>query len=353
MTNFEIPNLPDAAHDAQAFPTSTDIDILAAGFSGNGIVSGVVVTAHSPANMSVDVSGGFIFWNGSNVPVTGANLAMSPSAVDPRRDLVVVSSTGVLSIVAGTPQAIDPDDASVVPLLPDVPANSIALESIDVAGGALTIVAADLLSKTLPSLGSTLLAANTVKAVTYFRAIGTTPVERWHFAGSLSPVGANGTYGDIAGPNVITAVPHIESRGGTLDRLAAWVQSGGAAGKDFRIAVYRATSDTSWYPNTLVLDSGVISSNGNGLKQVNVSQALAANTLYWFCLMHNSAVNTMFIRTLGAPIPYPILGIDINTFTTSLGVQVARNFGLGYPSTFPAGATLNVAGFAMAYRYSS
>ena len=70
---FTIPNHADANSPFQAEPDSVDFDILAAGYSGSGVISGCAVTAQGTPNMTVAVAAGIVSVAGARASVTGAN----------------------------------------------------------------------------------------------------------------------------------------------------------------------------------------------------------------------------------------------------------------------------------------
>lgn len=167
--------------------------------------------------------------------------------------------------------------------------------------------------------------------------IGTSPIERWYVAG-LSNALALTTGAPAIG--TLFALPFAVPRGGTLDRIAFQVTTLAASGTG-RCGIYQATSDTNVYPNALIVDSGSLSTASTGLKSATISQALTANTLYWFVYLAGTAAATIRCMALGGVRAF--MGID-NAIGAApgFGITVAQAFG-SLPATFPAGGTVMTA----------
>lgn len=126
---FTIPNTADAAFPAQAGPDTVDIEVLIAGLSGVGVVTGCAVTAQGAPDGTVAVAAGTIAVAGdypdvasSTVNVlTGAG-STAAHATLPRFDLIVANSSGALSVVVGT--------AAADPAFPPMPASSVLLAAL-------------------------------------------------------------------------------------------------------------------------------------------------------------------------------------------------------------------------------
>lgn len=131
---FGIPNKADALYPRQAGGFSADIDTIAAALAGDGVLSGLGVSAQSTPNMTVAVAAGqariggyFPFEVGENVTIATAD------TTNDRIDLIVIDYNGVVSRVGGT--------AAAKPVPPAVPANSLQLAQVYVAAGVTSIVA--------------------------------------------------------------------------------------------------------------------------------------------------------------------------------------------------------------------
>lgn len=183
--------------------------------------------------------------------------------------------------------------------------------------------------------------------VSYFRNVGTGGGlgERWYPANMANNY-ATTTVAIV--DDTLYAVPYLEVRGGTLDRIGIYL-SGAAAG-NFRLGIYRATSFTNLYPNNLVLDAGVVTFAA-GLRAATIAQALQPNTLYWLALLAESTpANPPYALDLGGTLP--MLGWT-NTFTSQTWCSVAQAYG-ALPATFTAGAALlGTTPLMIAVRYSA
>ena len=137
---FTIPNHADANSPFQAEPDSVDFDILAAGYSGSGVISGCAVTAQGTPNMTVAVAAGIVSVAGARASVTGANSTIGTAdGTDPRFDMITVNSSGTIATTAGT--------AAAVPELPSIPSNSVVLALIFVPANDTTIATAQITDK--------------------------------------------------------------------------------------------------------------------------------------------------------------------------------------------------------------
>lgn len=120
---FDVPDLSTAAFPGQARLFSTDLAILSLAASLSGVKSGCLVSAQGSPNMTLAVASGIIYWLNAEVVVGAGNVTITAAnATNDRIDLVVANSSGVKSVVAGTPAAI--------PVEPALPALSIALAQV-------------------------------------------------------------------------------------------------------------------------------------------------------------------------------------------------------------------------------
>jgi hypothetical protein len=120
---FTIPNEPDATYFDQAEPDAGDFQMIAAAFDQTGVVSGCAVSAQITPDMTVAVASGTVIVAGTLATVTSGNLSLtSASSVSPRFDLVVANSSGVKTVVAGTPSSN--------PVFPSIPGSSVVLAAV-------------------------------------------------------------------------------------------------------------------------------------------------------------------------------------------------------------------------------
>lgn len=172
--------------------------------------------------------------------------------------------------------------------------------------------------------------ANIAKAAAgeTFRVTGSTR-NRWYLGGHPAP-GALTTVAPTI--NVLRAVPFWTGRAIALDRIAINVTSLTAG--NMRLGIY--ADDGNGYPGALVADLGAVDVGTTGVKEITISRALNANTLYWLAIVGSAAAT---IRAIAGTSCYPILGID-SGLGTALGVGWSAAFTYGaLPSTFTAGGT--------------
>lgn len=164
-----------------------------------------------------------------------------------------------------------------------------------------------------------------------FRIKGAT-LDRRYVAGRV--VGnATGNTASLA-VNTMFFVPFINGSAATADRLGFEVQTAGAAGSVARVGIYSAKTDGTFVADTLLVDGGQYDATITGIKDTTISQALAAETLYWFSYLCGSAAPT--IRVVVAAECYALLGTTgANIFQAGTGYSVAQTYG-ALPATAPA-----------------
>jgi hypothetical protein len=143
---FTIPNfLHGAAYPTLSEPDSVDFDALVGAFNQTGVLSGCAVTAQVAPDMTVAVAGGTISSAGVTAAVAPGNVPITTAdATNPRYDLIVASSSGVKSAIAGTPLPSNgttnglPEEA----VYPPIPAGSVLLEAVYVPANATAITTA-------------------------------------------------------------------------------------------------------------------------------------------------------------------------------------------------------------------
>ncbi len=158
---FSIPNQADAFHASQASPDKVDIDILAAGYAGTGVVSGCAVTAQGSPDMTVAVAVGVVQVDGVNVAVTAGNVTIGTAdGTNPRFDLITVNNSGTKACTAGT--------AAASPVFPAIPANSLVLAAVYVPASDTTIASNQIVDKRVVVGGLlTLMPANNQTGTSY------------------------------------------------------------------------------------------------------------------------------------------------------------------------------------------
>jgi hypothetical protein len=165
---------------------------------------------------------------------------------------------------------------------------------------------------------------------------GTTGMERWYAAGVI----ISGSGLSTGAPVVATlqAIPIISLHGGTVDRIAFEVTTGGSAGSKARVGIYAATSQSNIYPNALVVDGGEFDTTTTGVKVATVSATLDPNVRYWAAYLCGTAAPTIRVPT-NTQLDGTIIGISsaIGNQMPPWGVRVAQTYG-ALPGTFPASA---------------
>jgi hypothetical protein len=137
---FTIPNIETSpTFDGQSVPDATDFQTLALGLNGTGVDNGCGVTAQSSPNMTVQVAAGNVTIIGTGVVAVAAvtSLAIGSPVTYDRKDIVVVNSSGVVSVVPGSYNTIPGwtrPGAGLPPVKGAIPANSALLAEVYVAG---------------------------------------------------------------------------------------------------------------------------------------------------------------------------------------------------------------------------
>src|SRR5688572_14621086 len=108
-------------------------------------------------------------------------------------------------------------------------------------------------------------AESVTKDLTYFRQVGTSPLDRLYLAGHTNCGNPSMSTLSFSIEN-IRALPILWNRGGKIDKLGINVSSAGGAGCKARLAIYEATSETDLYPGELVLDAGELAADSTGFK---------------------------------------------------------------------------------------
>lgn len=138
MAGFTIPNNADAAYPTQSGVDSGDLAIVLAGMAGTGVISGCAVTPS--ALLVIAIAAGVISVAGVQVSVAGTTKTHNVADVtNPRIDLVVVNSSGTVSITAGT--------AAAAPVYPAIPASSVVLAAVYIPALLATVISGDITDK--------------------------------------------------------------------------------------------------------------------------------------------------------------------------------------------------------------
>ena len=157
-------------------------------------------------------------------------------------------------------------------------------------------------------------------------------IECWYAAGA-EPGAPTSTLAVTAGR--LYAIPFYASRLITLDRLAFNVSTQ-SNGQNARIGIYSSHSKSDLYPDTLIYDSGNLSTTGTGVKNGATSLSISLTPgLYWFAMNCSS---TPTVRGFVVADCYSIFGYN-NTLNGSPNVGLIATLAFGaLPVTFPSGA---------------
>lgn len=176
---------------------------------------------------------------------------------------------------------------------------------------------------------------------------GTTNYEAWFAANCVSHTAFAANTALTA--NRLYAIPFVASHraGCALDRVAINVTTGSSG--NVRLGIY---TDSSGYPDALLLDCGTGSTTSTGVVSKTIAQALTPGGLYWLVAVFDA---TPTIRTIPVNSCSHALGFD-NTLGTAgnCGLYVSFSYA-ALPGTFPGSPTMITANPipALFYRYSS
>lgn len=186
--------------------------------------------------------------------------------------------------------------------------------------------------------------------ITYFRQVGTSPLECWY----SNQVSANAINTGTMANGTLMAVPFVVGRGCTIDRIGMEVTTLGVLSAA-HIGIYKATSPTNLYPSSLVVDSGALDTTSTGVKSATISQVLIPG-LYWFAHLSTSTAGAATLRVIGSSGCYPIFGTSSAMGTAfDIGLTVAKTYG-ALPDPYTASSTTinNTATFPIiAVRFST
>lgn len=145
---FTIPNYSVASVGDQAEPDSVDFQIL--GNTTTKVISGGEVTAEATNSQNVVVASFVVFTNSAYyVASSPTTISVGVGSANPRFDLIVVDSAGVVSVRTGTPSASNPT-------FPSLTANDVVLAAVYRSGSSGdTVSTADITDKRVFSSSNT------------------------------------------------------------------------------------------------------------------------------------------------------------------------------------------------------
>jgi len=248
-----IPNESAAPADAaQSTLYETDIKALVAGIGGDGVITGCAVTAQGTPNTTVAVATGVIKVGTTYAVVVAANVSMpAADATNPRWVLVSASNTGTLTATGGT--------AAAAPLLPAIPANSVALAAVWWPANDTTVGTAQITPKDVVVDSDPPDMRLKRSGATYYDIPGV-GIEGWRTIG-------------LDGSRIYYYPMSVRGRSITVTSLGFRVATAAGSGNTARVAIYRANVDGQ--PLSLVVGATGITINTTGARLTSVSATLA------------------------------------------------------------------------------
>lgn len=166
-----------------------------------------------------------------------------------------------------------------------------------------------------------------------YRQAGTT-VDVYYPGGNIT--GGFLTY--YTAKDLIHCVSFIVPNTITLDEIAVWLQTNGAAGKKCRLAIYDSPSQTDIFPDQLIVDSGeiAIDSGAAGYKTASINVTLTGGKNYWLCYVSNDNVGTL--GGTNQTFMSPIFGMSKTSFAEKFGLITTFTYA-AFPSTYPGTAS--------------
>jgi hypothetical protein len=144
---FTIPNenaaLPQAQREAQSAVDAVDLNIIAQGVMGEGVMGSAgagLVEAQTSPNATVKVAAGHVRVGSTVVAIAAGNVTCTNDPTNPRFYLVQCSNSGAIDAKAGTPHSTNP-------VFPTVDTNKVALATVYVAAGDTTVEADKIVDK--------------------------------------------------------------------------------------------------------------------------------------------------------------------------------------------------------------
>ena len=125
-----------------------DISSISDSSNGHGVLSGMAVSPSS--NMVIAVASGNVAINGTKQAYGGGTPTVTNAdGSNPRKDIVTINGSGVITITAGTPAVATPSGSTgrdtYSPVPPDIPANEVILAEVWVGTGVSVINAGDII----------------------------------------------------------------------------------------------------------------------------------------------------------------------------------------------------------------
>ena len=170
-----------------------------------------------------------------------------------------------------------------------------------------------------------------------FQFRGTDGNNAYYFANK--PVASTAFGGDLSLTiNYIFAVPFIVPLGGVIDEIRAWAGTYSGIVTTVRLGIYKGTSATKFYPNTLITDCGVKTINTTNVELIwtGLSTTINPSEVYYFALLANWTWDSGTVVNNSS-----ILGYTGILSRPAGVIYKAQAFGV-MPATFPAAGTFYV-----------
>ena len=124
-----------------------DISSISDSSNGHGVLSGMAVSPSS--GMVIAVASGNVGINGTKQAYAGGTPTVTAAdGSNPRKDIVTINGSSVITITAGTPASALPSGSTgrdtYQPVPPDIPANEVILAEVYVGAGVSVIEAGDI-----------------------------------------------------------------------------------------------------------------------------------------------------------------------------------------------------------------
>lgn len=179
-----------------------------------------------------------------------------------------------------------------------------------------------------------------VRDISYFRQVGTSPLECWYPGGFWDGSTDFDSVGEFLDEDFIYALPFVSPRAVTLDGIRIYQQDPSNTAAAARLAIYESTSDTNLWPEALLVETDEIDLATGGTliwKTETIDVTLEAGKLYWLaCILEDDADPTK-PALLATYFSFPIFGYeaDGSTLQSRTGIKHAQAYG-PFPDPFPA-----------------
>jgi hypothetical protein len=186
-------------------------------------------------------------------------------------------------------------------------------------------------------------------------AIGASPAN-FYQAGNVYPAGIVGytpVNSALMSANTIVFTPFFSGQAQAVTALVCTVHTG-AVGKNVRMGLYKGDG-SGGKPSTLVADGGSSSANPGADTDVSqtISATLAANTLYWLCIVSDGGPTLWGIPQTAVPVtPIGVVKVGSGTMNQAPSVGYTASFTFGaLPNPWTATLTPTASGPAVGLKF--